>query len=172
MKMYYDWGKFDEGGVLRYCPRVIGNIANPNEETRRANGYLPIVRDDMPEDREGGYWEETEPKLDGDRITVGWRWVEDEPVTPTVEDYDRAMEAHIKAERVARGYTTREPSAYINSPNARFAQDAADWGVFLAKTMQYGLGVLNAYAEGLSVPSLDEFKTLLPKCEWTFDKEA
>ena len=44
----------------------------------------------------------------------------------TAADYDNAMEAHLKAERIARGYTTREPSDYAGSSVPRWSQDAAD----------------------------------------------
>ena len=70
----------------------------------------------------------------------------------SVADYDRAMEDHLLATRVARGYTLREPSpTYDNSPNARWASDAADWKAFFTAVMEY---------------SLEEFKAGLPVIEW------
>jgi len=35
--------------------------------------------------------------------------------SPTIEDYDAAMEEHLREERYDRGYTTREPDVYLNS---------------------------------------------------------
>jgi hypothetical protein len=91
-----------------------------------------------------------------------------EPVY-TVEDYDRAMEEHIKETRVARGYTTREPSYYLQSSVPRWRQDALDWVDFVDSVMLYGLEVQNKYISGESVPSLEEFKAGLPECVWRFE---
>ena len=91
-----------------------------------------------------------------------------EPVY-TVEDYDRAMEEHIRLTRVARGYTTREPSYYLQSSVARWRQDALDWVEFVDRVMLYGLEVQNKYISGESVPSLEEFKAGLPECVWSFE---
>lgn len=85
----------------------------------------------------------------------------------SVADYDRAMEDHLLATRVARGYTLREPSpTYDNSPNARWASDAADWKAFFTAVMEYGLAVQNEYAATGKAPSLEEFKAGLPVIEW------
>lgn len=89
----------------------------------------------------------------------------------TQADYDHAMEDHIKAARVARGYTTREPSEYKESSVPRWAQDAVDYIAFRDACMLYGLAVMNAYAAGEPVPSLDEFKASLPQCVWTYSGE-
>ena len=86
----------------------------------------------------------------------------------SVADYDRAMEDHLLATRVARGYTLREPSpTYDNSPNARWASDAADWKAFFTAVMEYGLAVQNEYAATGKAPSLEEFKAGLPVIEWS-----
>ena len=85
----------------------------------------------------------------------------------SVADYDRAMEDHLLATRVARGYTLREPSpTYDNSPNARWASDAADWKAFFTAVMEYGLAVQNEYAATGKAPSMEEFKAGLPVIEW------
>lgn len=85
-------------------------------------------------------------------------------------DYDRAMEDHLLATRIARGYTLREPSpTYDNSPNVRWASDAADWKAFFTAVMEYGLAVQNEYAATGKAPSLEEFKAGLPKMKWSIE---
>lgn len=89
----------------------------------------------------------------------------------TVNDHDAAMEAHLLATRVARGYTLREPSpTYDNSPNARWASDAADWKAFFTAVMEYGLAVQNEYAATGEAPTLEEFKNNLPNIVWTYSQ--
>ena len=85
----------------------------------------------------------------------------------TLADYDFAVESHLKAERIARGYTEREPSDYAGSSVARWAQDAADWIAHRDAVMVYALEVLNAVKAGGEAPSLDDFKAALPKIAWT-----
>ena len=88
---------------------------------------------------------------------------------PTIEDYDRVMEEHLKEERIARGYTLREPSDYKDDPYERFAQDAIDWINHRSEVMIYGLNVQNTYKETGNVPSLEDFKENLPKISWTIE---
>lgn len=93
---------------------------------------------------------------------------EEESDTPvTKDDYDKAMEEHLLNERIARGYTLREPSDYKDDPYERFAQDAKDWIAHRSMVMVYGLQVQNDYEEGKEIPTLEEFKERLPKIEWT-----
>ena len=87
---------------------------------------------------------------------------------PTVADYDKAMEAHLLAERTARGYTLREPSDYAGSTVPRWAQDAADWIEHRDAVMLYGLEIMNHYAETGEAPTLEEFRAALPKIRWSF----
>lgn len=162
-----NFGKLIDG-VITYAPTEIriGNTYHPapTDEQYLAAGWKRIVDIRLPPSE--GYtvvadgWDEQATEL----IRI-YRY---ETIPVSVEDYDAAMEAHITQERVARGYTTREPSAYINSPNPRFAQDAADWGVFLADVMAFGLDVLNEYQQTCVAPmNLAEFRAGLPKCKWT-----
>lgn len=97
--------------------------------------------------------------------------VENSAPEVTVEDYDRVLEEHIYLSRAARGYTTREPSYYLQSSVPRWKQDALDWVDFIDNCMLYGLEVQNRYAAGEEVPSLEEFKANLPQINWTY-KEA
>lgn len=86
----------------------------------------------------------------------------------SVVDYDRIMEQHIAAARIDRGYTTREPDAYLNSTVPRWKQDAEDFVAFRDEVMLYGLQVQNDYAAGKPVPSLEEFKANLPVIHWNY----
>ena len=94
--------------------------------------------------------------------------VKNQPAPITIADYDNALEDHLTVTRVARGYTKREPSAYINSTNPRWKQDAEDWVAFLDSVMSYGLEIENQFIAGLPVPTLDEFKAGLPVITWTY----
>lgn len=113
------------------------------------------------------YIEEIEAK-DGQRR---FRIVEDLPPEITPADYDAAMEAHIAAARIERGYTTREPTEYLGSSVPRWAQDAIDYISFRDKVMLYGLEVINEYAATGKAPSLEVFKAGLEmiKCEWSYN---
>lgn len=88
----------------------------------------------------------------------------------TVADYDVALEQHIFDTRAARGYTTREPSYYLQSSVPRWKQDALDWVAFVDECMLYGLDIQNRYAAGEEVPSLEEFKANLPRIVWTYSE--
>jgi len=88
----------------------------------------------------------------------------------TVEDYDHAMEDHLRREREERGYTTREPSDYKDSAITRWAQDAADWIAHRDAVMLYALDVINRYHETGVAPSLEEFRAALPRIEWTINQ--
>lgn len=95
-------------------------------------------------------------------------WSAEQPEKPvTADDYDAVMESHLLATRMDRGYTTREPDAYINSRNERWAQDAEDFIDFRDKVMEYGLAVMNEYAVTGKAPSLNDFKAGLPQMNWT-----
>lgn len=96
-----------------------------------------------------------------------WRYV-DAPL-PTLEEYDAAMEDHLVQERSARGYTTREPTAYLASGNARWAQDARDWVAHRDAVMAYALELINAVQSGQRTPpTMAEFRAGLPAITWSF----
>lgn len=107
------------------------------------------------------------PPESGDRV---FKIAEIPPPEITPADYDFAMEEHIRAARVARGYTTREPTEYLGSSVPRWAQDAADYVAFRDACMLYGLQVQNDYAAGKAVPTLEEFKAQLPMIHWTYEE--
>lgn len=88
---------------------------------------------------------------------------------PTVQDYDKILEQHISSTCKQRGYTTRQPSEYINSTVERWKQDALDFIKFRDKCMLYGLEIENKYKNSQTVPTLEQFKQNLPKIKWTFE---
>lgn len=86
-----------------------------------------------------------------------------------ISQYDAAMEEHLRAEREARGYTTREPDAYLTSEVPRWRQDAEDWVRHRDSVMEYALDLMNAVEAGTRPPpTLDEFKAGLPSIVWTY----
>lgn len=103
---------------------------------------------------------------DGKEWRQVWRY-EDIPA-PTVADFDAAMEEHLRIEREARGYTTREPDVYLDSQVPRWAADARDWIAHRDAVMLYALEIMNAVEAGTrEPPTLDEFKQGLPTIAWT-----
>ena len=102
-------------------------------------------------------------------IEAGYTWEDPVPPPVTIKDYDDAMEAHLRAEREARGYTTREPDYYLTSSVPRWAQDARDWVAHRDEVMLYALNIENKYEAGEPVPTLDEFRAALPVITWTLE---
>lgn len=86
--------------------------------------------------------------------------------------YDKLLEAKLKTQKEARGYTLREPSSYADSPCPRYRQDAEDWKLHVAKTMIAGLTALNQYQQSGQIPGIDEFLAGLPNIVWTIDPEC
>ena len=98
-----------------------------------------------------------------------WRFV-DAPL-PTLDEYDAAMEDHLLQERSARGYTTREPDAYLSSANPRWAQDAHDWVAHRDAVMAYALTLINGVQSGtIAQPALVEFRANLPQITWSYQE--
>ena len=92
---------------------------------------------------------------------------------PTLADFDAAMEAHLRTEREARGYTTREPDSYIASQVPRWAQDARDWVAHRDAVMAYALALINAVESGQrQPPTMAEFKAGLPTITWTYTEAS
>lgn len=124
------------------------------------------------------YIPETEDEFQA--IPTGkWEVVNDEcrkmyeivPVVHTIEEYNEALEKHLYAERLERGYDSREPSDYKDSKVERWKQDAEDWIDHRDDVMLYGLGVINTYKETGEAPTLSEFKAALPKIVWTYTED-
>lgn len=176
------YGCPDESGKLKYAPWLVNNKANASEAEYNAAGYYRV---------NGGYM----PTAPDGKIAVGTgRWkvedgecrhefnfidapsddedVEPDVETPDMDEYDGVMERHLKLEREARGYTTREPSEYVGSSIPRWAQDARDWIAHRDAVMVYALGVINAYRQTGEAPSIEDFRAGLPNITWTYTEEA
>lgn len=96
-----------------------------------------------------------------------WTTVQDP--APTLADFDKAMEEHLLQERSERGYTTREPDAYLSSSNPRWHQDAQDWVAHRDAVMEYALELINAVESGQrEPPTMDEFLAGLPVIVWSY----
>lgn len=122
----------------------------------------PFPTEDAPE---GKHWEERYTQGEG-TVTSAWVAVDNPP--PSVAPYDSAMESHLRSEREARGYTTREPDVYLNSQVPRWAQDARDWIAHRDAVMLYALDIINAVQSGeREPPTMEEFIEGLPTIEWT-----
>ena len=140
---------------------------NPRLKKKDPKNYKPRTPEEpyiivTPEE-----WKEAVKPKKSRKIVDGKLVVED---LISVSDYERVMEDHLLVTRVARGYTLREPSpTYDNSPNARWASDAADWKAFFTAVMEYGLAVQNEYAATGKAPSLEEFKAGLPQMKWSIE---
>lgn len=141
---------------------------NEEREKKGLPPYLPIV-DEPPSESptEGLHYEARGWVESGGTWQRQYVLVQDP--APTLADYDAAMEAHLYEERAARGYTTREPDAYLNSSVPRWAQDARDWVTHRDAVMAYALTLMNQVEDGeRDAPTMAEFNAGLPTIEWTY----
>lgn len=169
-----------ENGTLHPAPRAFmlngAMVTNPKDEhfaalnaEREKEGlppYLPIV-DEPPTTDPAHYAVATGWMRDGET----WRRVYEvrEVPPPTLADFDAAMEQRLYEERAARGYTTREPDAYLNSSVPRWAQDARDWVAHRDAVMAYALTLMNQVEDGeRDAPTMAEFRAGLPAIQWTY----
>ena len=143
-------------------------VCNPTAEQYEAAGYLPVVDERPSQPAPNGYHYEAQGWVElGGVIHRVYAAIQDP--APTLADYDAAMEAHLYEERAARGYTTREPDAYLNSFVPRWAQDARDWVAHRDAVMGYALALMNAVDDGeRDAPTMAEFKAGLPVISWTY----
>lgn len=111
-------------------------------------------------------------ELSGDIIAKTFKDVEipHEADEELYQQLDDLLEEHLRDARVARGYTTREPDAYVTSLNPRWKQDAEDWVKFRDEVMEYGLSVMNRYKETGEAISPEDFEAGLPPADniWTY----
>lgn len=147
-------------------------ILHPTAEQAAQYGAYPRNDDaPMPIPPDG---KRAEP--DGWEVRDGaWhcRWRYGDAPLPTLDEYDSAMEDHLYQERSARGYTTREPDAYLSSANPRWAQDARDWVTHRDDVMAYALTLINGVQSGKIVqPTLAEFRASLPRITWSYQEES
>lgn len=100
---------------------------------------------------------------------------EQQPQKPiTMQDYDAIMQQYIMSVRYARGYTSRQPTDYLNSSTPRWKQDALDFIAFRDKCLQFGQSVINNYQTTGIVPSLEQFEKNLKQtcvCIWTYNEQ-
>ena len=168
------WGKYVDD-KMEFIPDVVDyngkRVTNPTRSKSlcKALGYRPVLDRPSPRNvREGHHYEaDGYHDVGGCYYITRWRLVKDP--APTVADFDKAMEEHLTSERSARGYTTREPDAYLASDNERWAQDAKDWVAHRDDVMDYALQVMNAVSAGTrKPPTISEFLDGLPRIEWTY----
>lgn len=146
-------------------------ILHPTARQAARFGAYPLADNPPPDDApEGKHYEHDGYETTDGHIARTYALVDDQP--PDLEDYDAAMEEHLRAEREARGYTTREPDAYLTSHVDRWAADARDWVTHRDFVMSYALNVLNAVQGGtMEPPTLEEFRNGLPRIEWSYSEE-
>ena len=160
----YDWDTYE-------------TKVRPTKEDFYGMGFYE-VKDLGPQSAapEGKRWQKTkkyaEAESDGVTVLSPVYELADIPL-PTLQQYDDAMEQHLRNERKARGYTTREPDAYLTSAVPRWKQDAEDWVAHRDAVMEYALELINGVQSGqVQQPTMAEFKAGLPKISWTFGNEV
>lgn len=164
-----------EDGLPQFAPQTLSTASmtyvNPTAEIYAQYGFLPYTEDPPGSPDPGFHWEpEGGYGVSGGRAYRKWKQVADPP--PAIEDFDKAMEQHLIAERSARGYTTREPDSYLTSKVPRWAQDARDWVDHRDAVMEYALELINAVESGQrEPPTMDEFVAGLPRIVWTYGLE-
>lgn len=159
-----------ENNIMTPAPRAVrvggAVVCNPSSEQYAQAGYFPVV-DEPPTCEEGYHAVATGWETRDGAIHRFYEAVRDP--APALADYDAAMEAHLYEERAARGYTTREPDAYLNSSVPRWAQDARDWVAHRDAVMGYALTLMNAVDDGeRDAPTMAEFRAGLPVIQWTY----
>ena len=172
MTTYYT---LSAAGNLNRPERPVGSDGeqrlHPTPAQAAAHDAYPRAEDDPPTPPDG---KRAEP--DGWEVRDGaWhcRWRYGDAPLPTLDEYDSAMEDHLYQERSARGYTTREPDAYLSSANPRWAQDARDWVTHRDDVMAYALTLINGVQSGKIVqPTLAEFRASLPRITWSYQEES
>ena len=160
-----------ENGIMKPAPRAIriggAVVCNPTDAQYEASGYKRVVDERPSQPAPNGYHYEAQgwAELGG---VIQRVYAAIQGPAPTLSDFDAAMEEHLYEERAARGYTTREPDAYLNSSVPRWAQDARDWVAHRDAVMGYALTLMNQVEDGeRDAPTMAEFKAGLPKVHWT-----
>ena len=158
-----------DGKSIEYAPVVLPpKTSAPTENEYNAVGwYRSGIQ--PPEIPEGKVVHSTTYKVDEDenKVVAEYTFVDAPP--PALEEYDAAMEEHLRMERIERGYTTREPDSYLTSKVPRWAQDAKDWVSHRDAVMEYALELINEVSAGTrEPPSMEEFIGNMPKIQWTY----
>lgn len=122
-----------EDGVLRFAPKVLRvdgkTMINPNGETLKQYGYLPIAEDIMPMAMEGYEVQSAGYAVEDGQIVHKWEQVE-KPI-PTQEDISRmrqtAYEAECDSLLVAwMGYTAEGDTAKAESARKAYLRAKAE----------------------------------------------
>lgn len=158
-----------DGKSLEYAPVILyPKPSAPTEIEYNAAGWF---RNEVeaPTPPEGKIVGSTLFVYDADRNAIVAEYEYVDPPLPTLEEYDAAMEEHLRQERDARGYTTREPDSYLTSSVPRWSQDAKDWVAHRDEVMEYALELINEVQAGLrEPPTMEEFLDNMPKIVWTY----
>ena len=157
----------DGGASYEFAPDMLWpNPGAPTEAEYLSAGWFRNRIDD-PTPPEGKMVSGVRYETSDGNISAVYEY--GDPPPPTLDDFDIAMEEHLRRERVARGYTTREPDSYLTSSNARWKQDAEDWVAHRDAVMEYALGLINAVEDGeMAIPTMEEFTAGLPDIEWSY----
>lgn len=143
-------------------------LGNPADFAKYLNAY-PRGTDTPPTVKEGHIAVECGYDLQDGKWIKKW---DIEEVKYSYSDYNNAVENYIKEVRKERGYTDREPTAYMYSSNPRWASDARDWAKFLDEVMLYALPILNEFSNTGNAPTMGDFKQGFPKIIWTYTEES
>lgn len=175
MTTYYTLDKTTNDLVRLVPPIDCGGRAVLHPTAAQAAQYGAYPRNDdapMPTPPEGKQWQSsTGWTLRDGMWCANYEGVDIPP--PTLDEYDAVMEDHLAQERSARGYTTREPDAYLSSANTRWAQDAHDWVAHRDAVMAYALELINAVSAGQrEPPTIEEFRVGLPQITWSYQEDS
>lgn len=154
---------------IEYAPVILSKtMGAPTEEEYNEEGWFRNAIQ-PPSPPEGKYTASTSYWYDDEENAVVARY-EYADIQYGIDDFDAAMEDHLRAEREARGYTTREPDSYLASSHPRWKQDAEDWVAHRDAVMEYALQLINDVQQGLiPPPTMEEFKSGLPVIHWSIE---
>ena len=90
------------------------------------------------------------------------------PQAPTLDDYERAIQAHIDATARQKKYENGFAcSTYVNSTNPGWAAEAQAFVSWRDDVWVYAYGELDKVSQGLRrQPTIEEFLTELPAINW------
>lgn len=169
MILYYTYSPTTQRLTRAPDPATIDGqmVVHPSAAMYARIGAYPLGDTTAPIPPEGKIAVPDGYALEGGEWVRQWR-LDDAPA-PTVADFDAAMEEHLRREREARGYTTREPDVYLNSQVPRWASDARDWIAHRDAVMLYALEIMTAVEAGTrEPPTIAEFTAGLPQIEWSY----
>ena len=154
---------------IEYAPVILPKtMGAPTEEEYNEEGWFRNAIQ-PPSPPKGKYTASTSYWFDEEENAIVARY-EYADIQYGIDDFDAAMEDYLRAEREARGYTTREPDSYLASAHPRWKQDAEDWVAHRDAVMEYALQLINDVQQGLRPPpTMEEFKAGLPVIHWSVE---